>query len=210
MWLALILYSLFNFSSKGDTLIELGNYDTPDYAYSVFIKDTFAYIADGTYGIRAVNVKNPSSPAEVCFYNSGGTAEKTFVNTHNIYIAYGLSGLKILRFLQEGISENYDRQKDFINIPSYFKNTLKINYNLITCSNITFTLFDITGRIEYKNAIKQKSGILVYTAKDLPSGIYFVSLKTNNTRFTRISNTYKMKNFKKYIKYATINQKIWR
>ena len=118
---------------------------------------------------------------EICSY-SINDVEKTFVYNNNIYTACGTAGLKILKFQQEGISEHWNSQKRFTKIPVFFTRTLKINYDF---DNITFTLFDITGRVKYKCILKQKSKSFSYNAEDLPSGIYFVKLEGKDRILTK-------------------------
>ncbi len=59
--------------------VEVGFYDTPDYAWGVFVSNGFAYVADEGSGLRIIDVGDPGAPIEVGFYNTPGSARDVFV-----------------------------------------------------------------------------------------------------------------------------------
>ena len=74
----------------------LGSYDTPGSAEGVFVAGNYAYVADGLYGVRIIDVSDPSSPTEVGHYDSPGEAHKVFVDGTLMYVADGTAGLRVV------------------------------------------------------------------------------------------------------------------
>ena len=56
------------------------------------------YVADGSSGLRIVNVANPAAPVEVGFYDTLGEAGNVVVAESYAHVADGAGGLLILRF----------------------------------------------------------------------------------------------------------------
>jgi len=59
------------------------------------------YVADGTSGLRVVNIANPQSPTEVGSYDTPGGASHVAIAGNYTYVADGSGGLVILRFTGE-------------------------------------------------------------------------------------------------------------
>ncbi len=74
----------------------LGSYDTPGSAEGVFVAGNYAYVADGLYGVRVIDVSNPYSPMEVGYYDSPGEARKVFVDGDLMYVADGTAGVRVV------------------------------------------------------------------------------------------------------------------
>jgi hypothetical protein len=68
----------------------------PDIVLGVAGSGTYAYIADGTGGLRIINVSNPVSPTETGFYTSTWSAQELVVRGNYAYIAAGSAGLRVL------------------------------------------------------------------------------------------------------------------
>jgi hypothetical protein len=68
---------------------EVGAYDTPGSALGVAVSGTYAYVADGSEGLRVIDVSNPSSPREVGFYDTPGDAWGVAVSGTYAYVADG-------------------------------------------------------------------------------------------------------------------------
>ncbi len=76
--------------------IEAGQYDTPGTAWSLAVRDTLAYIADGRT-LRLIDVSNPAEPQEVGFYDhEGGGVRSMVVRDTRAYVAASFAGLIIL------------------------------------------------------------------------------------------------------------------
>ncbi|MBI4007386.1 MAG: hypothetical protein HY354_02705, partial [Planctomycetes bacterium] len=59
---------LFTISTSGGLALAtcptlLGNYNTPGYAYNVYVSGTTAFVADDSSGLQIINVTNPAIPA---------------------------------------------------------------------------------------------------------------------------------------------------
>lgn len=75
---------------------EVGYYDTPGYARSVFISGSYAYVADDYAGLRIIDVSTPSAPTEVGSYDTPGYACDVYVSGSNAYVADCDSGLRVI------------------------------------------------------------------------------------------------------------------
>jgi len=53
-------------------------------------------VADWNYGLRIINISNPSSPFEVGFYDTPGLAHGVAISSNYAYVADGSSGLRII------------------------------------------------------------------------------------------------------------------
>jgi hypothetical protein len=75
----------------------VGFYDTPGDAEGVAVSDTYVYVADGSFGLRVVDVANPTRPTEVGVYDTPGNAVDVAVSGSYVYVADEAGGLFILR-----------------------------------------------------------------------------------------------------------------
>ena len=75
---------------------EMGDYDTPGYAYGVAVTGGYAYVADGNAGLRVVNISTPSNPTEVGAYDTPGYAYGVAVAGGYAYVADGSAGLRVV------------------------------------------------------------------------------------------------------------------
>lgn len=74
----------------------VGEYDTPGSAEGVFVSGNYAFVADGLYGVRIIDISDPTNPTEVSYYDSPGEAHKVFVEGNLMYVADGSAGLRIV------------------------------------------------------------------------------------------------------------------
>ncbi len=93
-------------------IVEVGYYDTPGYAYNVFVSGNYAYVADGRAGLSVIDISNPFSTQEVGYYDTPGPAKDVFVSGNYVYVANGKAGLRII-----DISHPSSPQKVVIMIP---------------------------------------------------------------------------------------------
>jgi len=77
---------------------EVGSLDTPGESLDVSVAGTYAYLADGTAGLRVVDVLDPGAPAEVASYDTGDKAQGIAVAGDVVYMADNYGGLVILQF----------------------------------------------------------------------------------------------------------------
>ena len=73
-----------------------GSYDTPGSASHVAIDGDYAYVADGDYGLRVINITNPASPTLAGSYDTPGNALDVAVDGDYAYVADGDYGLRVI------------------------------------------------------------------------------------------------------------------
>jgi hypothetical protein len=74
----------------------LGEYDTGLQIRNVWIKDSFAYVANRGRGLNIINVSDPSSPFEIGFCDSPVYPEEVFVKDTFAYVTDQEYGLRII------------------------------------------------------------------------------------------------------------------
>jgi hypothetical protein len=75
---------------------EIGEYDTYSWVRDIWVKDSFAYVANSGKGLNILNVSDPSSPHEVGFFSTSDRLGEVFVKDTFAYVADGDSGLRII------------------------------------------------------------------------------------------------------------------
>jgi hypothetical protein len=76
--------------------VEIGFYDTPDFANGVVATADYVYVADGYSGLRVVDVSTPSEPIEVGFFDTPGVALRVAVTKEYAYVADSTAGLRVI------------------------------------------------------------------------------------------------------------------
>jgi hypothetical protein len=74
---------------------DIGSIDTPGEAWDVEAIGPYAYVADGTAGLRVIDVSTPSDPAEIGASDTLGIAQAIAVSDTTVYVADGERGLRI-------------------------------------------------------------------------------------------------------------------
>jgi hypothetical protein len=69
-----------------------GSYDTPGFAYGVYVSGSYAYVADTNSGLQIINVSNPSNPTLAGSYDTNAFG----VCISGSYAYVGGSGLQII------------------------------------------------------------------------------------------------------------------
>ncbi len=72
------------------------NSNWADEVLGIGVRGSYAYVATGNEGLRVVDVSNPTSPAEVGFYNTPGYAWDVAIDGNFAYVADGEYGLQIV------------------------------------------------------------------------------------------------------------------
>lgn len=94
--LSLICFAKVSFGADAWNVDLVGQINTPGTALQAAIHGTYAYLADGTSGLRIIDISNPNSPIEVGFCNTPGFAYSICIKGNYAYIAAGGSGLRII------------------------------------------------------------------------------------------------------------------
>ncbi|MHB8120129.1 MAG: SdrD B-like domain-containing protein, partial [Methanothrix sp.] len=96
-WLLLLaLLAILLLASTQASLVKVGAYDTTGTAYGVALSGSYAYVADGSSGLRIIDISNPASPFLKGTYNTPGTAYGVALSGSYAYVADGSSGLQII------------------------------------------------------------------------------------------------------------------
>ncbi|MBN2441081.1 MAG: hypothetical protein JXJ04_07035 [Spirochaetales bacterium] len=74
----------------------IGSYNTKDFAYSVDVQGSYAYVADRNNGLVIINVSDPASPYQTGHYSTPGYAYDVKVRGTCAYIAADGAGLCIV------------------------------------------------------------------------------------------------------------------
>jgi len=72
------------------------SFDTPDFAYGVYIQDSFAYVADRYSGLQIIDISDPEKPSFKGIWNTPGEAIDVYVQGSFAYVADGESGLRVI------------------------------------------------------------------------------------------------------------------
>jgi len=81
----------------------VGDYATPGGTESVSIVGNYAVVADGSRGVRVLDLsEDPENPTEVAYYDTPGDVRRATMVGRYIYVADGQGGLMILWLRLEG------------------------------------------------------------------------------------------------------------
>lgn len=75
----------------------LGTFNTPGTALAVTLRGNVAYVADGTDGLRIVDVTNTAAPSAIGSFDTPGTAKGVAASRDIVLVADGAAGLQILK-----------------------------------------------------------------------------------------------------------------
>ena len=84
------------FPSVAAALINVGTLDTPGSARDVEVVCGLAYVADGSSGLRIIDISNPAAPVELGALDTPGFAYDVEVVGPLAYVADGSSGLRMI------------------------------------------------------------------------------------------------------------------
>ncbi len=165
--------------SEGQILYSGGSYSTPN----SFIKDTLFITEDGCYTF-VINDAGGDGLTGAGFYRltGGGGTEIIFnsdFNESNELVQFGVLGTDVEIF----------NTKDAFNIfPNPFENFTNVNFTMESNDNVELNIYDITGKIVYSSepgVLNTGSHSIKVDARNLRSGIYFVSLKIGDNLLTK-------------------------
>ncbi len=85
------------FSTSNASMPDLkGFIKTTGEAHAVYVSGNYAYIADGSEGLRIIDVSDPTNPVEKGFLDTSGDAKGVFVSGDYAYVAEGSNGVEII------------------------------------------------------------------------------------------------------------------
>ncbi len=181
---------LFGFDNDGLQVYDFSNPEDPEWirteeivgGQSIFLKDEFAFIGCGAEGIRVFDISDMDNLIEVGNYNTLGFAEKVYVSGDLIFV-FDTINLGIYEFSPTNVNENKTAAQaahPFSAYPNPFNSTTKIEYILPYASDVTLSLYNLTGqRIETLVNGRLEAGVhrVMLDAGDMASGLYFLKLE---------------------------------
>ena len=89
-----------NSSKNPRQVTEIYEFSTAGYAYDLFLKDSYLFVANGTAGIRVYDTfgLEPDRPTDLGVMDTPGTAMQVIFHNNHLFIADGDNGLYIARF----------------------------------------------------------------------------------------------------------------
>ncbi len=172
--------------------------------YAAFVNDEFIYTADGSKGVHVIDYHNFDSLKVVGYFQTGGRARDIYVDNSeekNIYVADEDDGIYILRYEKTDDVENSENEilASFElkqNYPNPFNPTTTISYSIPSVIarstamagtqsvvNVALTVYNALGQ-KIATLVNKKQAAGNYTvrfdARDLPSGIYFYTLRAGD------------------------------
>lgn len=85
-----------SFAQDSLNVRRIGQMTASGQAVAVEVRDTFAYVADGTDGLRVLNISNPSQPYEVSYYDTPGSAREVTLVGDFAFIADRPNGVRVI------------------------------------------------------------------------------------------------------------------
>jgi len=113
---------------------EVGHYDTGGNAWEVYVKDNYAFVADGSDGLRVIDISNPAAPGEVGYVDTPGDAQGVYVNGNYAYVADYTMGLRII----DVSNPSSPTEIGFHDTPGYA-------YKVSVSNNFAYVADDYTG-----------------------------------------------------------------
>jgi hypothetical protein len=77
-------------------IVSIGSLDTSGYAESLYVKEKYIHLADGSAGWKKIKIANPSTPVLEDLFNTPGYASDVMFFGGEVYVADQTSGLRII------------------------------------------------------------------------------------------------------------------
>ena len=181
------------------TLVNTFKSDLRTIDHNNYVVDTLMFQSNYSTGLRVLSIADPINPREIAFFDTYPSGDKLdFIGSWSNYpyfssktivvssIEEGLYVLKINEGEDLSIESSYPVPSTFTleqNYPNPFNPTTNINYNLSSDGYVSLIVFNAAGQVvkvlhegfQTKGSFKAS-----FNGAELPSGIYFYQLKTNN------------------------------
>ncbi len=93
--LATALILLLSAAGTTAAIIEVGEFDTPGDATSVFVEGDYACVADNQGGLRVIDVRNPEEPQQAAHFAAPGPCLSAAMAGDRLYIGWGAQGVRV-------------------------------------------------------------------------------------------------------------------
>jgi len=172
--------------SNGGGVQEVGSLNTGNQNSGIAVKDGYAFIADGSNGIRMVDARNPSDPVELEVFDTPGSATKIQEQNGYLYVADN-TNIGIYRFIapnsidKEAGVENQVKTRSLLSAyPNPFNSVAKLSWSAPAASPVRLSVYNIAGAkiVDLINgvALGGRSETL-FNAGALPTGVYIIRLE---------------------------------
>ena len=169
-----------------------------------YVIDTLLYQSNYSSGLRVLSIADPINPKEIAFFDTypsgnkldfiGSWSNYPYFSSKTIVVSSIEEGLYVLK-INEGedlsIESSYPVPNTFTleqNYPNPFNPTTNINYNLSSDGYVSLIVFNAAGQVVkvLQKGFQTKGSFKAsFNGAELPSGIYFYQLKTDNGLQTR-------------------------
>ncbi|MDK9700066.1 MAG: hypothetical protein OEM52_07975 [bacterium] len=139
--LTILLLSLSALAQDSLNVRRVGYYDTPGYADAVAVSGNYAYVADGTSGLRIIDINNPANPQQVGFYDTLGYAFDVVVSSNLAYVADLDYGLRIINIS----NPMYPYQVGFVNTPWVSGVAVSGIYAYVAVEGVGLRIIDVSN-----------------------------------------------------------------
>jgi hypothetical protein len=95
IWLAITLL-LFSSIARTQNIEYIGSIGLPYFPSDIYVQGEFAYIADTFYGLKIVNISDPSNPILVGECLAIHDSRSVFISENYAYVSDGFYGLRII------------------------------------------------------------------------------------------------------------------
>jgi hypothetical protein len=168
--------------------------------HNSYVKGNLLYVGHYTEGVRIVDLEDPTNPIEIAYYDTYLTNEYGYYGCWAVY-PFLESGKLIASDLQSGLFVLEHQQSVNIetptipvyftlkqNFPNPFNPTTTIEYSLGSDVFVHLAVFALSGKIIKTLMNKNQSQGTHYsewkgmneTGNRVPSGIYFIKIRTGN------------------------------
>jgi len=182
------------YSWNGNSLVELGvNYQPTQRALGIVLKNNFIYVADRAYGLKIYDITQPSQAVLVaqCRGTGGwstlyGSTSVSVGDDGMIFLSDFHAGVILIEAFDTSLANAIHKVKvqqpvdNMLVYPNPAQNQLTIEFTASDDMNVTFEIYDISGKIidvSYKKHCTTGKNSKTIDLKNIPNGTYLMVAK---------------------------------
>ncbi|MCI0513057.1 T9SS type A sorting domain-containing protein [candidate division KSB1 bacterium] len=156
---------------------------------AVTVEGNYAYIADGSGGLRVINITDPANPVEVGFYDGAAGARGVTAAAGYVYVSETDAGISLFKndlltaVDPEQVAPVLKSFMVYQNYPNPFNPGTIIRFELAQPALVTVEIRNILGQ-KVANVLHEPrhAGLhqLWFDAGNLSGGVYFCDIRANN------------------------------